>query len=306
MQQIIIGIPKALLYYRYNTLWKNFFENLNCKVITSIDTNKEILDIGKKYSIDESCLASKIYIGHVAYLQNKCDYVLVPRVCDYGKNAKVCVKFNGLYDIVKNTFPNINLLDYNIEKTKHKTEFKGLFKIGFKITKNPFKIIYAYHKAKIKEKVQNNILINNQNLILNSKKLKILIVAHPYIISDKYIGKPIIDYIKNMDIDIIYANRIDKQKSISNSYKLSKGLYWKYSRELIGAIPEYKDYINGIIFLTAFPCGPDSLINELLIRKIKDIPIINIIIDEQTAETGLQTRLESFIDIIKQKEYKDE
>ena len=53
--------------------------------------------------------------------------------------------------------------------------------------------------------------------------------------------------------------------------------------------------------MTSFPCGPDSLINELLIRKIKDIPIINIIVDEQTSEAGLHTRLESFVDIIKQK-----
>ena len=53
--------------------------------------------------------------------------------------------------------------------------------------------------------------------------------------------------------------------------------------------------------MSTFPCGPDSLVNELLIRKIKDIPTINILIDEQNANTGLETRLESFIDIIKER-----
>ena len=302
MQQIKIGIPKAFLYYRHNILWNNFFKSLNCEIIESIDTNKNILELGKSYSIDESCLASKIYIGHVAYLQNKCDYILIPRICDYGKNAKVCVKFNGIYDIIKNTFPKIKILDYNIEHTKHQKEFRGLFKLGLKFSKNPFKIIYAYYKAKQKEKVHNNILINNQNIILKSKKTKILLIGHPYIMYDKYIGTPIIEYLKKMDIDIIYADRLDKQKSINNSYQLTTKLYWKYSRELIGSIPEYKNIIKGIIFLTSFPCGPDSLINELLIRKEKEIPIINIIIDESTAEAGIHTRLESFIDIIKQKE----
>ena len=52
MQQIKIGIPKALLYYRYSILWNNFFETLNCKIIESIDTNKQILELGKNYSID--------------------------------------------------------------------------------------------------------------------------------------------------------------------------------------------------------------------------------------------------------------
>ena len=55
-----IGIPKAFLYYRYNILWKNFFSNLGYKVVESEDTTKEIIELGKIYSIDESCLSSKI------------------------------------------------------------------------------------------------------------------------------------------------------------------------------------------------------------------------------------------------------
>ena len=110
MKKTKIGIPKALLYYRYSILWKTFFTNLNCEIITSGDTNKEILELGKKYSIDESCLSSKIYIGHVATLVNKCDYILVPRVENYGKKEKVCVKFNGIYDIVKKLFPTQKIL----------------------------------------------------------------------------------------------------------------------------------------------------------------------------------------------------
>ena len=35
-----------------------------------------------------------------------------------------------------------------------------------------------------------------------------------------------------------------------------------------------------------------------MIRKITNIPKLNIIIDELAAETGLITRLESFIDIL--------
>lgn len=305
-KKIKVGIPKAFLYYRYHTLWENFFKKIGCEVILSPDTNKEIIELGKKYSIDESCLASKVYMGHVAYLTDKCDYILVPRICDYGKNEKVCVKFNGIYDIVKNTFLFAKFIDYNIEKTKHQTEFKGLFKVALKYTKNPFKIIYAYKYAKKKEKLEEIKIKNEQKTKLKDKKIKILIVAHPYNIYDKYIGEPIVKFLEKMNIDIIYADRLDKKVSINNSYKLSKTLYWNYSRELIGAVEYYKKKVNGIIFITPFPCGPDSLVNELLIRKVKDIPITNIIIDESTAEAGLHTRLESFVDIIKQRDDNNE
>lgn len=304
--KIKIGIPKAFLYYRYHILWENYLKKINLEPIISIDTNKEIIELGKKYSIDESCLSSKIYMGHVAYLKDKCDYILVPRISDYGKNEKVCVKFNGLYDIVKNTFKNINLIDYNIEKTKHKTEFIGLIKLGLKFNKNIFKLILAYKYAKRKEKIYYNRIIYHQKQALKSKKKKILIVSHPYNIYDKYIGIPITNFLKSMDIEVLYADRLDRKIAIKNSYKLSKSLYWNYSRELIGAIEYYKNKIKGIIFITAFPCGPDSLVNELLIRKTKNIPMINILIDESSSKVGLHTRLESFIDIINQKEPTDE
>ena len=47
------------------------------------------------------------------------------------------------------------------------------------------------------------------------------------------------------------------------------------------------------------PCGPDSMVNEMIIRKFKGIPILNIVLDDQDGTAGLETRLESFIDILK-------
>ena len=75
-------------------------------------------------------------------------------------------------------------------------------------------------------------------------------------------------------------------------------MHWLYSKELVGAIKLLEENINGIILLTAFPCGPDSLVNELILRRSKKVPTINIILDELQGEAGLQTRIESFIDII--------
>ncbi len=52
-----------------------------------------------------------------------------------------------------------------------------------------------------------------------------------------------------------------------------------------------------MIFISSFPCGPDSLANELAMRRI-DLPYLNIIIDDIDALTGIETRIESFIDIL--------
>lgn len=298
-KKIRIGIPRGFLYYRYYILWKTFFEGLGCTLILSPITNKDIIEDGKNLSVDEACLPSKIYLGHIKYLSNKCDYILVPRICNYGKGNRVCMKFNGIYDVVHNLFPDIYILNYNIDNLKFRYEFFGFIKMGFKINKNLFKIIYYYIKGKFREKEYNLSLIRNQINILRSNKLKILIVAHPYVIYDEYLGTSITKFFKDNDVDILYSDRLDRKESIYYAKEFSSTLYFLYSKEIVGSAFYYKDVIDGIIFLTSFPCGPDSLVNELAIRKLEGIPIINIIVDESISTAGLITRLESFIDIVK-------
>lgn len=301
MNKKTIGIPKAFLYYRYHILWEKFFSLLGYEVVISEDTTKETIELGKIYSIDESCLSSKIYLGHVASLKDKCDYILIPRIDNYGTGEKVCVKFNATYDLVKILFTDYQILDYNIDKKKHSGEFFSLMKLGLKLTNNPWKLLKSYILAKKEEKSYQKKRIIEQSKKLNSTNPRILVVAHPYNIYDNYIGTPIIKKLESLGIDIIYADVLDRKTAKLYAKRLSPTLYWTYSKELIGAISYYQYIIDGIIFITSFPCGPDSLVNELMLRKIKDIPITNILVDELSASTGLETRLESFVDIIKER-----
>ena len=49
---ITIGIPRSLLYYHYHDLWEIFFKELGCQLIFSPNTNKRIVENGKKYIVD--------------------------------------------------------------------------------------------------------------------------------------------------------------------------------------------------------------------------------------------------------------
>ncbi len=39
--------------------------------------------------------------------------------------------------------------------------------------------------------------------------------------------------------------------------------------------------------------------NDMLVRLVKDVPILTIILDNQSGSAGLETRLESFVDILR-------
>lgn len=301
-KDIKIGIPRAFLYYKYKYLWEIFFSELKCEILISPETNKQILKDGINNSIDESCLSAKIYMGHVYFLINKVDYVLIPRIVNFGDNEVVCVKFNAMYDIVNNTFKNAKLLDYNIDVKEKQNEFKGFMKMGKILGKDPITVLKAYLKAKrIQNYYEQQKAEKQEQLLNNTDKLKMLIVSHPYNIYDRLLGYPIIKYLESFEVLPIYADIADKEKTIEKSRIISNSLYWIYNKELIGAIEYYKNKVDGIIFMSTFPCGPDSLVTELCLRKIKGIPMTNIILDELQGEAGLQTRIESFIDIIREK-----
>ncbi len=313
-----IGIPKGLAIYEYPILYTKFFELLGFEIVFSDDTNREIIDEGIRRSIDESCLASKIFTGHVYSLtkRNDIDYIFIPRLCSFNKIDTVCVKFYAMYDICKNLFPNGKFITLNVDYLRGENEFKAFVNLGKRLGKRYTQVVSAYLKSRNMQKIYDNKKLEKQinDLSDNSHgRTNVLIVSHSYIAHDKYMGDPIVRYLKDTGINILYAdvNSINTQngilknknkiKKIYRDYSdISKNIYWKFSKTLLNGISEYIDRVDGIIYLTVFPCGPDSLVNELALRKITDKPSINIIIDEQDSNTGIYTRLESFVDILEQ------
>lgn len=294
-----IGLPRAMLFYRYGVLWETFFSELGCDVVISGETSRKTLSDGIKYSIDECCLPSKIYMGHVYSLIGRCDYILVPRVGGYSRKSDVCVKFNALCDIVRNTFEDARVLDYNIDTPEGETELKAFLRMGLALGKGVARTLAAYCKAKLAQVSEDRRKSKLQEETLSRRDgMKILIVSHPYNSHDRLIGGPVTRYIEKLGGVCIFADAVDRSKSLRLWRELSESLYWLYNKELVGAIKLFEDRVDGIILLTAFPCGPDSLVNELILRKSVKVPTINILLDELQAEAGLQTRIESFMDII--------
>ena len=295
-----IGIPRSINYFQNKYMWKYFFEKLDIEIVLSPKTNKEIVSSGNNIANDEMCLSLKNYLGHINYLKDKCDYILIPRIDNYGRKDQTCTNFLSFYDIVRNLF-DVKILNYDINYLNNKNEYKAYLSIGRQLNKSKKEIRHAYFYALIKSnKELKKIYIDELNK-LNNHKLKILIVGHDYNIEDELIGKPIIKYLENNNCEIIKSNNLPAITTNSLSYQLSSTLYWKYNKESIGSIPLCEDKIDGIILLSSFPCGPDSIVNELVLRRVNK-PIVQLIIDDLDSFSGFETRLESFIDIIKQKQ----
>ena len=299
--QIKVGIPKALLYFKYALLWETFFSSLGIECIVSPDTNKDIMAKGINLSVDETCLPSKIYLGHVEWLVGKCDYILIPRISSFGRWGTVCTKHQAIYDVVKNTFRDrdLELLHYNIERDNLEAEVAAFIKLGGQLGKKKAQCLVAYWNAKQAQKANDIVELKAQQKLLDTDKIKILIISHRYNLADKFVGEGILKSLEELGAVPISGSITDSKTAIQKSAAFSETLPWTFNRELVGAIAEYQNEVDGIILLSSFPCGPDSMVNEIIIRRVKEKPILNLVLDGQEGSAGMETRLESFVDIIK-------
>ncbi|MCF8012607.1 MAG: CoA protein activase [Clostridiales bacterium] len=91
---------------------------------------------------------------------------------------------------------------------------------------------------------------------------------------------------------------------VKYAYPYTKDVVGGHTREGIGAAVKFAEQgFSGIIHILPFTCMPEIVTMSILpeLSKDKDIPVMTLIMDEQTGRAGVTTRLEAFADLIKRK-----
>ena len=105
-----------------------------------------------------------------------------------------------------------------------------------------------------------------------------------------------------MEVKAYTGLNVSKQDAISSIEKLGEIQYWANELDLTGAAAYYmlNNKVDGIIALSAFGCGPDSLmVDEIQYHASeKGLPMMHLTIDEHTGEAGFITRVEAFVDML--------
>ncbi|MDI6704007.1 MAG: acyl-CoA dehydratase activase-related protein [bacterium] len=298
-----IGIPRVLLYYKFFSFWKVFFEELRLEVVPSDETNREILKDSVNISVDEVCVPVKLIYGHTLNLRDKVDFLFIPRVISTEKRFTNCPKLLGLPDMVKESIDHLptiidTTIDYNRESL-----YKSMFKLGLRFTKNPFKINRAFEQAK--RSSENHKGMEKTKLLNNNQQegIKIAVLGHPYNIYDRFINGDLLQRLKRLNINVVTMDMVSKKILNRSIDSISRWIYWNYEREIYNSFYYFIKKVDGVINVISFSCGPDSLVGELLLRDAKryEFPFLQLVIDEHTSETGIVTRLEAFVDMIKRK-----
>ena len=309
-------------FYNNYPFYYGFFTDLGIKIVLSDITTKETLSKGSSLVVTETCLPIKIYVGHVLNLLDKgIDKIFVPSIQSIAPKIYNCSKIRGLPDLIRNVVKrDFTIIEATLDKSEKNqglyeflaeavkpfgitdmNRIKKASKAGWR-TYNNFYIMsksgMSYQKA-MNYALQGKVFIENQT---KEYPISIALISHGYNILDDRASMKIFDKLEKMDVKVYSSLQLSKEQMDDGILTLGQNIYWANEREMTGSAGHYmKDAkIDGIITLTAFGCGPDSLMIERITRKAKRFnkPLLNLTVDEQTGEAGFITRLEAFVDML--------
>lgn len=319
-----IGIPRALLYYYYFPFFKSFFEALGHEVVVSDGTNADIVGKGAAASVSEICVPIKIFAGHTLNLLEKdVDYVFVPRFISAGSRDWYCPKFIGLTELMRHSIEEgARLLPVSIRaRGEDIARFRDYYSLCRPLGASRSAVRQALRKAAADFKVFRALCTRGHSAheLIHSlergedisgaavpdwgeHEAVIGVVGYVYNVYDKYVSMDIIERLRKEGIRVVTFDMLDED-SLTEVKKGEKKIFWVFARKLLAAGRHMAQSggVDGIIHLTAFGCGPDSVIGKMLGDSCADeqVPFMSIRIDEHTGNNHLLTRIEAFVDMIK-------
>lgn len=301
---IKVGIPRALLYYEFEKLWVSFYQLLGAETVISGPTTKRMLDQGAGMVVDEACLPVKVFFGHAMHLAQQADYLFVPRMVSIQPKAYICPKLMGLPDMLaasRAKLPPLIKPTFNQNRTDEFRTF--LQEAGSIITQDEHRLADAWQEACHLNTLENLRQLKEYTYPLAKEDMTILILGHRYLLGDDFLNMNLLKKLERLGCKVMLPQHLWNQGKKLALKHLPKEIFWSTGRDMLGAAYCFSNLPGriGVILLTAFGCGIDSFIGNMITRHLhkKGIPYLNLTLDEHSGEAGLTTRVEAFTDMMR-------
>lgn len=313
-ERISIGIPRALtLFYQQFPFWKTFFEELGFRVVLSAETDNQIIKKSLDMLVAETCFPVEVMHGHIYDLLEKhVDFVFTPFIintkaeegnptnncnCPWIQTYPFMVKTALNEDIRKKLLiPALNFRYFGKVLNKELSDFIWE---KFKIPKK--KVGIAISKAdQMQAQFERKVEIRGQEVMesLPDDKECLVIMGRQYNTGDPALNLSMVEKLINLDVLPIPIDFLPlASENITQDYRQ---MYWPNGQRILAAARIIaRDKKLHAVYMGNFRCGPDSFLSHFVHEEMAGKPYLEIEIDEHSADAGMITRYEAFLDSLK-------
>ena len=318
-----VGIPRALFFHELYPLWKAFFTEMGFQVVVSEPTNRHIMRQGVENIVEEPCLPIKLAHGHVInLLEKEPDFLFLPVQCtmeklsdDFAKSWN-CPLTQSLPFILFSSMRVREVLAASAGETPvvlrpviHPDRGRPWLRRTLKRVAREMGVFPA---TRIDKAVQvgfqaldafNDWQRRRGQEVLDQLKpgeKAIVVIGRAYNTYDPGMTLNLPEKLRDLDIlaiplDFLPLESLSREVSIDHP-----NMYWKAGQKILCAARMIaRDPRLFGLYITNFACGPDSYLLRFFSRETEGKPFLTIEIDEHSADAGIITRCEAFVDTIR-------
>jgi predicted CoA-substrate-specific enzyme activase len=303
-----VGLLRSLLMSEYYPLFSHFFKELGFKPVLADEVSPAGID---------KCAAAFCYPCELSHgyfqniLDNKPDYVFLPHI--QGTNvkngilpSKTCPLVQGESYFLKSTFDaqignKTQILSPVIDFSETlEIQNSKIASLAHKLHINKKKVVHAYENAKkVQEALKQEMFKLGKKAVEDIEKdpdrIGVILFGRPYNAYVPEANKGIPHKFSSRGITIIPLDCIDV-----SPFPVKEHMYWSMGQTNLKGAEFIKDHPQLFgTFITNFSCGPDSFIIGYFREILKNKPSLTLELDNHTADAGLETRIEAFLDIVK-------
>ncbi len=300
----VVGIPRAFSVYTLWPFYSWFFHSLGIEVRLS----DEILQEGVAKVESAYCFPAEIAHGAVqSIIKSGADFIFVPHFRDMPSyedevHANFCPITQSLPYYIKQAFTEIKdsailspIISFKYGKEK---ALEGMLELSGQLNVSKSEIERAFKIAHRKQEE----FFTKYKALGNEALEKARKADRPVI---ALLGRPYNAFTKdaNMGIPKKFTSRgysiIPYDMLPFEETKIFNNMYWYYGQQDMKAASLLKDEDNIFItYITNFSCAPDSFMLHYMKWMMGTKPFLILELDSHSADAGIDTRVEAFLDII--------
>jgi predicted CoA-substrate-specific enzyme activase len=310
-----VGIPMALIYWQLLPLFARFFKRLGYEVILSGRTDKRIIRRGVECVNAQPCFPVKVAYGHIADLIGKeVDYIFLPSIVSMtasfpqNQHNQLCPYVQSIGYQAGTAFAQTpggaKILTAPLRLGEgSKLADKSFVSLGRMLGVSASQVRRALKEAFAAQGRFEKELKKEGKEILDAirpgEKLFVL-VSRPYNGCDDGLNLQLPRKLAELGVKIIPMEMLSLEKAELTDEVLHSQVYWSYGQKILRAAEIIRsDPRLFAIYLSNFSCGPDSFIMTFFKDIMGDKPCLQLEIDEHSADAGVITRLEAFLESLK-------
>ncbi len=300
-----VGIPLCFSVYNLYPLYMAFFKYLGVEAFIS----DAVEEAGIEQVESDYCFPAEIAHGAVQNIINKgTDFIFLPHFKDMkgteaNLHACLCPITQALPYYIQQAFPKINknkILSPEVSFKKNDTSTIKAFtavgrKMGFseKESQNAIEKAIAFHNQK-DEEIKKEGRRFFEAVTRDSEKPSVLLLGRPYNAYTKDANMGIPEKFVARGVDVLPFDILPTEEDHSFA-----NMYWYYGRQVIEAAQLAKKEKNLYpVYISNFSCAPDSFLLHYIRWIMGSKPFLILELDSHTADAGIDTRIEAFLDIV--------